>query len=75
MKAYAIKYGDHYLAFGSYRKAWAVSNPLNASLYSQLRFAKGRLQRCYIDGEEVRSKHLKIVEITMSIISEEERND
>ena len=64
-EAYVLKYQDKYLKFGSYRKARAVDNFLNASLYSKKNLAEKRLSYAYIDGKQVSSfKIFKVMVLT-----------
>jgi len=70
--AFAIKYNDKYLRFGSYSLATPVDLPENATLYSKLAHVKHRLMKdkhYYLTHpikrprQRVETADLKVVEI------------
>jgi len=73
MRTYTVKYGKHYIKFGSYSKGTLVDNPLKASLYSSEKLAKFRLKTCYLGNEQMKvlSGELKVSRLEMELITEE----
>lgn len=76
MITYALKCGEKYCHFGSYGKITLHDSPLRASLYSSQKLAEAKTRNQalgWYDGGrmgQIYESELKVVEITMTVVSE-----
>lgn len=71
MITYAIKHGDKYCAFGSYRTVRLVDDPSRASLYHSEKLVRTRMAKeFYVDGKLLSANLFKPVELVLKIESE-----